>query len=81
MLFRSLGLRHLTVVDAHNRVKGILTRKVTDIMRTIGPADVPTFAADLFLCLTQVMLAVHQQCSRALHPVIHSQHPVGCQCL
>ena len=28
MLFRSLGLRHLTVVDAHNRVKGILTRKV-----------------------------------------------------
>ncbi|KAK9840815.1 hypothetical protein WJX81_006821 [Elliptochloris bilobata] len=26
-LFRSLGARHLTVVDAHNRVKGVVTRK------------------------------------------------------
>ena len=27
MIFRSMGLRHLTVVDEMNRVKGILTRK------------------------------------------------------
>ena len=26
-LFRALGARHLTVVDAHNRVKGVVTRK------------------------------------------------------
>jgi hypothetical protein len=26
-LFRSLGARHLTVVDQHNRVKGVVTRK------------------------------------------------------
>ena len=28
MLFQSLGLRHLVVVDAGNRVKGMVTRKV-----------------------------------------------------
>ena len=28
LIFRSMGLRHLTVVDEHNRVKGIVTRKV-----------------------------------------------------
>ena len=27
MIFRSMGLRHLTVVDDMNRVKGIVTRK------------------------------------------------------
>jgi chloride channel 7 len=27
-MFRQLGLRHLVVTDAHNRVKGMLTRKV-----------------------------------------------------
>ena len=27
IIFRTLGLRHLTVVDCHNRVVGILTRK------------------------------------------------------
>lgn len=27
LLFRSLGARHLTIVDQHNRVKGIVTRK------------------------------------------------------
>ncbi len=41
MLFRSLGLRHLTIVDAHNRVKGILTRKVTD-WRLSCPDNLPT---------------------------------------
>ena len=28
MMFRQLGLRHLVVVDQHNHVKGIVTRKV-----------------------------------------------------
>ena len=28
LIFRSMGLRHLTVVDDQNRVKGIVTRKV-----------------------------------------------------
>ena len=27
IIFRSLGLRHLTVVDEHNRVVGVITRK------------------------------------------------------
>lgn len=27
IMFRNMGLRHMIVVDAHNRVKGILTRK------------------------------------------------------
>lgn len=28
MMFRQLGLRHLVIVDQHNHVKGILSRKV-----------------------------------------------------
>lgn len=27
IMFRNMGLRHLLVVDEHNRVKGIVTRK------------------------------------------------------
>ncbi len=27
IIFRTLGLRHLTVVDAHNAVVGVITRK------------------------------------------------------
>ncbi len=27
IIFRSLGLRHLTVVDEHNHVVGVITRK------------------------------------------------------
>lgn len=27
IIFRTLGLRHLTVVDCHNTVKGVITRK------------------------------------------------------
>ncbi|ELU14761.1 hypothetical protein CAPTEDRAFT_80579, partial [Capitella teleta] len=27
IIFRTLGLRHLTIVDCHNHVVGILTRK------------------------------------------------------
>jgi chloride channel 7 len=36
-LFRSLGARHLTVVDQHNRVKGVVTRKA----RAAAPLPLP----------------------------------------
>ena len=31
MVFKALGLRHLVVVDSHNHVKGIVTRKVRSL--------------------------------------------------
>ena len=32
-MFTQLGLRHLVVVDHHNHVKGIVTRKVSSTLR------------------------------------------------
>lgn len=31
VVFRTLGLRHLVVVDRHNHVKGMVTRKASDV--------------------------------------------------
>lgn len=39
MLFQSLGLRHLVVVDAGNRVKGIVTRKVGKLHPPMAQSD------------------------------------------
>lgn len=45
LLFRSLGARHLTIVDQHNRVKGIVTRKARPA--ALKPQTLNPYWADL----------------------------------